>query len=550
MSSRGAEVSLHRRSPRHVMQQAAKGWVFATAVVLGGGMAALLPIPEAPWGRDGAVHAANVLLLSSALEAGDWLPDWSPELNGGRGGLNFRYYGILAYYPAAMLRARWGTEALEGIALTLRGLFLAGFAGTAALAIQRFGAAGSLAAASLFSLSPYPLALIWARLALPEYAALSLAPWVLLALGQTARRGEIWMAATASVGVAALVLVHSLAAILWLPVVLLYGATQALGAGRGRMSLVAYSVGGGLLLAAFRFGPAALELGWIDAARQLGDAESYRAWSIPILSLLSNEPDVGFSARMVPGPLCMAVLAGALVWLARLRLQVRSAADRPADAPVSVAPLVGRGDAALAAGLLLLATPLGSWIAYLVPALAYVQHPWRFLGPATLFCSLLCASFLQRTSCLRGLVGAGFLLLLGWFTMLPQHGRSVPSHYPILSLQDWRQVAYSADFESKYLPLGARALPAPNDADILLPESARLLDLRTNRGVLEAEIDASKDVEVILRRHWDPAWRLGIDGGSPSVPERDAANGEILVRLPPGQHRVRLERPIDRKSVV
>ena len=155
------------------------GWAaFAAAALV---LSATLPLSRAPWGQDGPIHSGNVALVAEALRAGEWAPRWLPEVHGGLGGPNFRYYASAAYAPAALC-ALGGLSIVEALRAACRWYFFVGFVGAGCLGARVFGLGASLLAAVLFSFSPYALVLLGTRLALPEYAALSVAPWAFWAL--------------------------------------------------------------------------------------------------------------------------------------------------------------------------------------------------------------------------------------------------------------------------------------------------------------------------------------------------------------------------------
>lgn len=519
---------------------------------------AFLPLPDQPWGHDGSIHAANVQLLAEALRAGEWAPRWLPEANGGRGGPNFRYYAFASYYPSAFLVVG-GYPVLEALRIGCRLCFFVGFVGAACLSAHLFGVRSGLLAGGLYSLSPYPLVLVGTRLALPEYAALSVAPWAFVALvrwassrrldvvtkrangvpgegsrGLDAVRTNSGFAAFALALLVAIVLgLHTLAVLLWLPF-LLAGGMFFSGRGlRGAMEGL-WVIGGGVLAGTILWAPSVLELDWIDASRQLVDLERFSAWAVPLWALVANQPEGGLSARLVPGPLLLAAL---LIAVGRELLRIWR------RLPPSGEDRSQRAFLLFAVAALGMTTGFSVTCARAVPLLSAIQFPWRFLGPFSLFAAVLAAGVVSRLERRLALGASLAALVISWGVVLPGYVAPARNGSFAQNAAEIRSDVYTGDFENRYLPRGARLASIPVDQAIIVGPGVRCKEIEENRWRICARVEADSPARLLVRRYWFAGWRATLDGKSTSL-ERDRLDGEIALEVPPGTHQLRVYREV------
>jgi hypothetical protein len=133
------------------------------------------------------------------------------------------------------------------------------------------------------------------------------------------------------------------------------------------------------------------------------------------------------------------------------------------------------------------------------------------------------------------------LVIVAWGFLVPRYGGAILSPWPVLVTEDFGRRVESGDFENKYLPLGARLLPAPLAEDAIAPPEVQIHSLESERGDIVVRLTAERPAEVVIRRYSFPGWRVEIDGERRPV-EREPLNGEILVSLPAGAHTLRAHR--------
>jgi hypothetical protein len=231
----------------------------------------------------------------------------------------FQFYSQLPYIAGGLMT--WpGMDPLLAMAVVVGLLYLAGFLGMRALALQAGAAPGAaLLAAALFTLAPYHLVDWYARTAVPELAAFALFPWVAACSWSLLRAASARALISASLAWALLMLSHPIfhvLAVLALGLLLLglavmerswKGPLRVLAAYAFALALAAWFVAPGFLL-----GP------------QMQIKDSFHAQSQAALTSLK----VLFSLRCTAAPQCtdpnMGLQAGVLLWAGWLAWALRA----------------------------------------------------------------------------------------------------------------------------------------------------------------------------------------------------------------------------------
>ncbi len=510
-----------------------------------------LPIPKFEWGHDGPIHVANILSLERALREGEPLPRWVDGYNGGYGGPNFKYYSFFAYYPAALLKLVLDVDVLTALGLSLRIATAAGFLGAARLVCTLFGRRWALLGGALHAFYPYRCVLISTRLALPECLAYDLAPWAFFATWRAAIGKSPMALAAAAAASAALLCLHNLAAILWLPPLLLWAFAAPWVVGKPPRPLLALRLAvAALLLSAFQFLPSLFELSWIQAGERLADLDLYRNWSLPVWSLFSYPAVEALSAKLSPGPTHMALFLGAVAKVSLDLFRARgkgTGRGRPGcsetTTPRTTRPIrLSVFLAALGLSALALTTRASYLVGSLLPFLAVIQFPWRHLAVAGLFMTL--AAIDVASWCARKVPAPVVtLFLIAQLLLLDRrYLAAVPVGYPIRKLEDLASTVFTGDYEDKYLPRGARLPPAPLRRAWESSGELNIFAERIDPARLILEFSSEGALEIRVLRYFFPGWRARLDG-RPVALGRDPLDGAMLVRVEhAGRHRLCVER--------
>jgi|GEM_PF-2524474 len=519
----------------------------AAALALVVGLALLGPPAQGQFaGHDAPFALAALAGMQQAWGAVPGVPPgWLSNFLGGLGAPVFLFYPPLAFLiagafaPLGVTEVAWQLSAallvarLAGIWACWR--WIRGFAGPSA----------ALVGAAAFALFPYnALFNPVVRFAFAEAVANALLPFLLLAIA--AELSPRRRAAAIALGFAAIGAAHVPTALM----ALICGGTYALALGLRRATEASLGFALGIGLLAFHLVPALLLGPEISSAELKGEGHSFRGTML-------------FWGSMATGQL-------SLVWL--LLYAAFALALAAALLAWRVAPPGPAGRAAVLGGLVSLAfiTPLTLPAWMLLPPMDYIQFPWRFLSPASLFFAAhvaLVAEAAERAGRPRprravALGVAALALVLPAFLGLvavakPAERIAFPGRGAVALMAGPDYVG-----PPEYVPQAAREAgwvphvrawrlpPGVGDAPAVLVGAVTLSGLERGPGGLRiagrAEGAATLRVPLLAFPGWAPS------GGGASLGV-DAATGLVTVSLPPGPFDILLRReaqPITRAAAL
>jgi hypothetical protein len=497
---------------------------------------------------DAPNHYYRLVELAWHVRHWDLYPRWFSDINHGYGGPLFNFYAPLSYYAPLILH-------LLGLALPqafLGGFVLAVFAAVLGMygwsEAQFNSMTAGMLAASAYVLSPYLFYNLLIRGALPEVWGLALAPWLFWAgrqaVVQSGRRSSVLLA----LGYAALILTHSLSALLFSPLLLLYvacltGLPTRTSIGRWLGLAAALALGAGL--AAFFLLPFFVENGYITLSRASLD---YKAFFISISDLLSLpvpfDPLLARNAYPLSLPLptlVLALLGLAFVWR-----------QQPPSPWRICAGVFACGLGAYASASLSASAPLWS----LLPLGRLVQFPWRMIGPATLLAAWLAgaAAWRWRSKLLTGVaIGIVFFYTFTW-TLAPQADRQYPaSGMPadVIQYEISAPVAVGLTYQQEFLPIWMPQPPSPGELSDRYrtdPIPSRIGGVPAGLTVLketnfltgfEIKYQATRADALSLDLTYFPGWAATLDG-LPIEVRPDALQGLVTLDLPAGSHTLKV----------
>ena len=513
-----------------------------------GGWVVLLILPTlVPMARsgffeshDGLFHAYRLEALDHAVRAGVLYPRWFPEFAFGYGHPVLNFYGPLSYYwglPFTLL----GADAL----LALKLVFASGLVASA-LAMYLFARiyldrAPSLAAAVVYAYLPYHLVDLYVRGALAEFLSFVWFPlvlWAFHAVAEHRRPLKLIPIALAALSLAALMVTHSLSALIFAPVLLAYLVLLLVRAGsRQAWGAVVASLALAVALSTFYWLPVLAESQYVGLGS--GTSQGYRDHLVALSDFLSLAPGYPYPTETGVPPTFPLGLVQIALLVAALPVAFRRG-------PRQWIVLFFLGVGLLSAFMLLsLSEPI--W-RLLEAGLAFLQYPWRFQALTVLATAFLagavCAAacqVLRTVSC--GSLAIGFCLVVGAWSLwrLP-----FSTTHPSLSVeamwqQDRDQGQVGATWTGEYLPVWvreqrwalARPAPEPTPGGLVLPAGqVQLHGVGYTRAKLT--VDAPQGETVALHQFHYPGWQAHWqDAVIPSRPE--GALALATFDLPPGQ---------------
>jgi hypothetical protein len=505
-------------------------------------------------GHDFQFHIASWMDAAGQWHEGIAYPRWAEWANWGFGEPRFIFYPPGSWMAGAALGQLLPWRIVPGVYIWL--VLLAAGMAMSKLAREWVPARTSVAAAVLYAVNPYHLVIVYYRSDFAELLAgafLPLVVWAAVRVGRGEwRRVPLLAAAFAGMWLsnapAAVIATYSLALIL---------CVQCVGRRSWRpIASGGAAMAGGFGLAAFYILPAAREQRWVQITQVLADNLD------PARNFLfshANDPDfVAFNWKVsfVAVAMIAAILLAAPFVMRRREFT---------GAVWILAPL------GLAAATLMLPFTKLAW--RFLPELRFVQFPWRWLEVlALVFAFFVAAAIggarharvswaLGAAAALALVVGAVAMVRTAWWD-----SADVPSMVASLASGG----GYRGTDE--YDPLGCDRYELPGDPDddervegvsstpappvgILTPDAggqepgddfyAEIVKWSAERREFSTRAESPVTIAVRLLNY--PAWDVRVDG-VPLQPGYQHDNGQMLIPVAPGGHRVTIQfrRTLDR----
>ena len=528
-------------------------WGFVIALALGFIAAGtFVTRPGLPRGTDAELHVFRAAELGYALRGGSLYPRWAPNLFLGYGYPIFNYYAPLTYYLANLFAVIPGIGIVAGVkGVFVLGLILASV-GSYALGRDMFGRLAGIIAAASFTFAPYVVLVDpHARGDLAEHFAVCLLPLAFFAFRRlmSGAGGRGAMAGSVA-GLAALVTSHNLTGLLAAALMAGYWMWEVvIGSGRARAwaGIAAFSIAAAC--SAFFWLPALAEWGAVELVVTGPGHFDFRNHFLSLSELVSPSAalDLGAAAPDYRFNLGMAQWVLALPVLFAMR-------RRDGWRQVGFFAIV-------AVSLAVLMLPASAPFWDIIPAMAYLQFPWRLLGPTNLalaICAAAATIVVPGGHRWRGpCVAAGLALLLM---------TSLPVLYPPMWSPDFGGTgptdiitweagtgALGTTSTRDFVPTGASLVPMHPTGSLLASYSGPGPVDKVNRATIPdgasvkvAEHGPQHDLfhvsargSFVLRLFTFnfPGWRAYVDGTQTDIsvayPE-----GFITVRVPEGTHEV------------
>ncbi|MGD0964284.1 MAG: 6-pyruvoyl-tetrahydropterin synthase-related protein [Candidatus Acidiferrales bacterium] len=503
-------------------------------------------------GHDIQFHLSSWMDVAGQWREGIVFPRWAEWANWGFGEPRFVFYPPASWLIGAALGSVLPWPAVPGAYIWLA-LIVAGMS-MWKLAREWLPGRQAAAAAVLFAVNPYNLAIVYYRSDFAELLAAAFLPLLLsAALGMIRhmpRRFPFLAMALAAIWLCnapeGVIATYSLALVLVVASIRRCSLRPLLSGGAAMLA--------GFGLAAFYILPAAWEQRWVEISQAL--AANLRPERNFIFTS-SNDPEfLIFNWKISAVALAMMLLAGeSAVFVARRRREL---------AEVWWALLW----LATAASFLMFrpSTPLWRYL----PKLAFVQFPWRWLEPlAVAFAFFLAAAIgLIRQRRASALALVAVLALIGitgrliakdtWWDdgdvpflageIADGHGYEGTDEYAPVGSDRYQLPGATPDAEDipDVAPTPPVAAIDPGTGKIIEAPGTQVKIIRWQSERKAFVESSAKPVTLALRLVNYPAWEVRVDGNDVQAASADMT-AEMLLPLPPGSHQVeaRLRRTWD-----
>lgn len=478
-------------------------------------------------------QVARVIVMGKAIRNGQFPVRWVSGLGYGYGYPLYNFYGPLPYYIGGFLYA----AGLDGLIATkvvmASGMMLSALTMYAFVTLL-FGRLAGILAGLLYAYAPYHAVQLYVRGAVGELWAYAFLPLLFV-------RGNPWIG---GLGLAGIILSHTITGyvtvVFYLISLSLYSLILLLRKKFHSSFIIHHSslLLIGLGLSAFFWLPAITEMAYTNVAGQIGASSDFHDHFVCLGQLWNSLWGYGGSA---PGCLDgmsfkigkLHVLLGALgLVLAGLRLKRGFWSH-----PLGVISMIGLGSAVMAISV-------SQTVWDVIPGLAFVQYPWRFLSGIAFAVSVLGGSVLFWVSPRWIRIGLMVVITFGviWLNakvFVPQTVYDKPAAF----FESEEELAWRVSGVSdEYLP---RTFLKPENASRVargILTSQELLGLRVETEIntetyAKLVTHAQNPIEVALNLVYFPGWKYWVNGVEQSV---RVVNGLPVVMIPSGRSVVEL----------
>jgi hypothetical protein len=516
--------------------------VAALAVVAASLLALVFPVVVGrgfPAGHDSPAHLTYTYLFDRALTEGQFPVRWVEWVREGHGQPLFNFYqpGLFYFVQAIHLVVPSLTLSLK---VTILLLWWVG-TGFVYLAFRRLGRLAAAAGALAFAFSPYLLLDLFVRCAYPEFAGITFGAGVFWALDGWLRTTRPMWLPTVAVLAALMAVSHPPMSLILSPVFLAYTVylllTRRTSIRAGAALLPAGFLAGGL--AAFYLLPAIAELDLIKSAALRSGGYDYHLHFVAARQWLPLGWGFGGSVEGLDDG--MSFQLGAAQWLALGIAAIVSAVHLlRRSATLRTLELVFWLVVAIGAMFSMSRASVRVW--EVLPPLAFVQFPWRFLTVVVFATAALSAHLVSMISDRRlqaaFVIGLAIVQVQLSYTHLRPRGQITRETMDI----DWWEWRYSkaaqtsAYIEHGYYPASLADVPRNIARYTVIDGTANVTEVSHKGHALE--LDVAADAPVILRINSPtfPGWLVTIDG---RPADAALAGGYPSVTVPAGRHRVR-----------
>ena len=549
------------------------GWALALVACL----PSLVPTLTPGWfeGHDD-LHIYRLIEYDLALADGQIPPRWFPDISAGFGNPHPIYYAPLFYIAAEVLHLG-GFDIIDSLKGSIVLFMLAAAAGMYRLARPSFGAAAAVVASAAYTFAPYHLLDLYVRKAFSELTVFAVLPYLLLATRGMVLRGGRWNAIALALSLATTCIAHTITTMMVPALVSAYalwlvaGDTERpLTARAARLAWAAAAAAAGGALAGFFLVPAFLERNSINLAIYTEAYVQYQKHFVFPQQLLWWPWGFGMSldglADKMSFRMGLLQIAGALLAAAGVTRLHRRA---PGARREVIFWLWVTGAA------IFMMLPISSPVWGAIPALKFVQFPWRFLTVTTLSTSLLCGAAVAAwgppagvgtSDAPRRRVGGWAFALCALFAVAAALGGTlgVNLRVPV------ERVGFEEKPYNNMIDRGAGAPPEAFDAAFVRRHTLRWIDhlppnvsfmARTPRDLERPRVEVSRGAAQIAmseERTWRwrfaveadtaarlrlniyrfPGWVVRVDGAVTEVQEPAGEDQVIFVDVAPGTHEI------------
>lgn len=487
------------------------------------------------------ISVLRVYQMELCFKSGQFPCRWVPDMGYQYGYPQFEYYGPLPYYAMTVAHL-FHLPLFDSIKLGFILALVLGNLTMFLLASSLFGNFGGLLSALAYAYAPFRASDLYSRGAMGESWAFIFLPLILFALLSLYKKPSLRKSVLLGISFAFLFVTHNISTLIFTPMVAVI-ALILLFLSRERVKFVKYGFIGviwAILMSASFFLPVVLEKGYAHTESLLSGYFNYLAHFASLKQLFfttfwgygSSEigPTDDLSFFLGPIQLFLFSISTLVAFL--------SLALKKSKLPSLIVFL----SAIFVLASVFMSHEKSTFIWKVIPVLAYLQFPWRFLVTANFFLCLCAGYFLLTINKVasRWLLTV-FVSLLIFFNLSYFRPREWfrLTIWEKFSGQSWDRQLTTSIFD--YLPIFAKFPPATGAP--ILPYSdggvVSILDYRHESSVISFSSKSKSDAKLTLSQFDFPGWRVKLDGKIISH-NHDNDLGLISFDLPSGDHHLQI----------
>lgn len=492
-------------------------------------------------------QVARVFEMGKALKDGMFPVRWVADLGYGYGYPIFNFYAPLSYYAGGLFTvfgfdALLATKIMMGIAIILSGIFMY------LLARELFGKLGGVISALFYLYAPYHAVDIFIRGDVAEFWAYAFIPLAFYGLLMVYRYQKWRFVVIGSLGYAGIILSHNLTAMMVTPFILIAILLNCyIAYHQNKLATIYYLISTifiGILVSAFYWVPALLEMQYTNVLSQIGGGANFRDHFVCINQLWDSPWGFGGSAPGCVDGLSLKI--GKIHLIFSILSLLILFAKKQIEKEKRTLLLFVFSSFFLS---IFLTQDVSRTLWQAIWPMEFIQYPWRFLLLIAFFSSLLAGFFIQYLQIelsrlkYRDIIlsiGTGFIVfLLLYFNtklFLPQ---TIISKKAIDYTNKLELNFNTSKISDEYMP---KDFSKQNSLDEIIKEkisvlqgSVRINSLRVKTQEINALVYSEGPSIIKINIAYFPFWEILID--SNKVLFKAYSNG-IIVSLPEGHHTV------------
>ncbi|KKU82560.1 MAG: hypothetical protein UY10_C0030G0001 [Microgenomates group bacterium GW2011_GWA2_47_8] len=464
---------------------------------------------------------------------------WVPDMGYQYGYPQFEYYGPLPYYVMTAARL-FQLPLFDSIKLGFILPLILGNLTMFLLASSLFGNFGGLLSALAYAYAPFRASDLYSRGAMGESWAFIFLPLILFALLSLFKRPTLRKSALLGISFALLFVTHNISTLIFTPMIAAI-ALVLLFLSREKIKFVKYGFIGmiwAVLISASFFLPVILEKGFAHTESLLSGYFNYLAHFVSLKQLFLTT-FWGYGSSEI-GPIDdLSFFLGPIqlfLFIVSISVAFFSLAFKKSKLPSLIVFL----SAFFVLVSVFMSHEKSTFIWKIIPVLAYLQFPWRFLITANFFLCLSAGYFLLTINkaaarwlliifaCLVIFFNLSYFRPREWFRL------TIWEKFSGLS---WDRQLTTSIFD--YLPIYAKFPPATGASTLPYSENGAvsILDYRHQSSAISFSTKSMADAKLTLPQFDFPGWRVKLDGKI-IVHNHNNDLGLINFEIPQGTHKV------------